>query len=105
MDGQYAGQILVGLYGVDTPYTSENFRGLCTGEYGFDAKNTRLSYIGTRFHRIIPRFMIQGGDIARGDGRGSTSIYGTSFFDENFTILHQPYSLSMANSGPDTNGS
>ena len=109
--GREAGRITMELY-ADTPRTSENFRALCTGEKGetegsYFEKPKKLHYKGSPFHRIIPGFMAQGGDITRGDGRGGASIYGEKFRDENFIHRHSPRpgTLSMANSGPNTNGS
>lgn len=100
IDGKPAGTVEFELFADVVPKTAENFRVLCAGE------RAGLAYADSPFHRIIPEFMIQGGDFTNGNGTGGRSIYGDEFPDENFTLKHTDAGLlSMANAGPDTNGS
>jgi len=103
IDEKPEGRIVIGLFTDIAPKTAENFRALSTGEKGKSPRGNLLHFKGTKFHRIIPSFMIQGGDITH--GTGADSIYGERFEDEGFKLNHdKPGLVSMANSGKDTNG-
>ncbi|KAI9136780.1 cyclophilin-like domain-containing protein [Paraphysoderma sedebokerense] len=101
--GQPAGRLKMELFADSVPKTAENFRQFCTGEHR--RNNQPIGYKNATFHRVIKDFMVQGGDFLKADGTGCTSIYGDKFEDENFAHKHTgPGLLSMANSGPNTNG-
>ncbi|GAB5363074.1 hypothetical protein AAMO2058_000852300 [Amorphochlora amoebiformis] len=104
IDGDRIGRIVIGVFGEDVPKTSKNFLALSEGSSG-TFKGRNMHYKGTRFHKIIPNFILQAGDFANGDGSGKGSIFGPTFKDENFRIRHMEAGVvTMANAGRDSNG-
>ena len=104
--GVSLGKVVIELRSDVVPKTAENFRQLCIGADGRKIAGKPLSFKGSPFHRVIPKFMCQGGDITNGNGTGGWSIYGNKFPDENFELKHDaPGIVTMANAGPDTNAS
>nr|XP_027201370.1 peptidyl-prolyl cis-trans isomerase-like [Dermatophagoides pteronyssinus] len=109
LDSQPAGRIVFKLYDDKVPKTAKNFRELAKGTVDYPSgsgKSGKMTYKGSSFHRVIPNFMIQGGDFTNHNGTGGVSIYGTKFEDENFDVkFTAPMQLAMANAGKNTNGS
>ncbi|KAH3666050.1 hypothetical protein OGAPHI_004239 [Ogataea philodendri] len=97
------GRVKIELYTEQLPRTTENFRQFCTGEY--KEQGRPIGYKQSKFHRLVPGFMLQGGDFVRGNGTGTKTIFGLDAFeDEAFVYKNEPFTVAMANSGPDTNG-
>lgn len=106
VEGDALGRVSIELFRDTVPKTSENFRSFCTGERG--RSQCPLYYKGIPFHRIIPGFVVQGGDVLTKDGRSNVSVFGYPFPDESFAGKagkHLPGTVAMAHSGPGQNGS
>jgi cyclophilin family peptidyl-prolyl cis-trans isomerase len=104
---RFLGRVTIELFNDVVPRTAENFRSLCTGERGM-SDGCPLFFKGIPFHRIVPNFVIQGGDVKFKDGRGTTSIFGYPFYDESFegkAGKHLSGTIAMSSSGPNQNGS
>jgi peptidylprolyl isomerase len=103
MDGKALGRIVVGLFGDVAPKAVENFVALCKCDRGKGKLTGKdLCYKNSKIHRVVPNFMLQGGDFTHGDGTGGETIFdgGLDFEDESFQVKHnRAYMLSMANSG------
>ena len=105
IEGKKVGRIEIELFEDRVPRTAENFRMLCTGEKGVGRSGAKLHYKGSKIHKIIPGYLLQGGDFIANDGSGNESVYGPRFEDENFSVSHdQKGIVSMANNGRNTNG-
>ena len=99
-------RVIIQLFNDIVPKTCLNFKNLCTGEKGVTEQGVNLHYKNSVFHRAIPGYIIQGGDITEGNGTGGMSSFEKLFEDENFTVKHnKPGIVTMANYGPDTNAS
>lgn len=105
IEGKKVGRIEIELFEDRVPRTAENFRMLCTGEKGVGRSGAKLHYKGSKIHKIIPGYLLQGGDFIANDGSGNESVYGPRFEDENFSVSHDHKGIvSMANNGRNTNG-
>lgn len=106
-------KVVIELFNAESPRTCENFATLCKGFVPrapviFEDAEVAFTYEGTFFHKIIPKFIAQGGDLTRrvGGGNNSFSIFGKQFNDENLKRSCDEVGLvGMANNGPNTNGS
>lgn len=106
IDDENAGRVVIELFHTVAPKSCENFRALCTGEKGSTEDGVKLHYRNSVFHKVVARCLVQGGDIVSGNGSGGVSIYGPTFDDENFDIMHvEEGMVGFANSGPNTNNS
>lgn len=103
ISGQPIGRVIIELYSNECPKACENFRQMCTGEYR--PRGIPIGYKDTQIHRVVPGFILQGGDADKRDGTGCISIYGYTFEDENSGLsMNEAGVVAMANSGKDSNG-